>query len=111
VCGVHIVMDGDQAVIEWFISRSARAAAATEQTDGIAFGLASAFHSTSRHHMHTAMFSILNDLGYKLVPMDGGKFLVGKDRDRSTAALAADIRRHIGTPTETQPEPPKPKAP
>jgi hypothetical protein len=115
VCGTRIVMDGDHAVIEWFVSRSARAAAATEHTEGIAFGLASAFHSTARHHIHTALFSLLNDLGYKLSPMEDGKFLVGKDRDRSTAALAADIRRQVGAPADTDHEPdtgtPKPKAP
>lgn len=85
------------AAVEWFVSTTARQAAAQEQTEGIADGRASLLHRASREHMHWAIGAILQALGYSVTQASGGTLQVdgpaGASQGAETAeALAASMR-------------------
>jgi hypothetical protein len=96
--GLVITDKGDTAVIEWFVSRSLRRAAADEQLRGIPMAAAGHAHESARRHLHGAVFALLIDAGYRIdsehVNGTGG-LLVHAQRNGDPTTLAADLRRII----------------
>ncbi|NEA53554.1 hypothetical protein G3I60_05135 [Streptomyces sp. SID13666] len=85
--GVLITSVGARhATVEWFVSTTARNAAAREQTEGIADGRAVLFHRTSRNYMHYVLNGVLQELGYTLALTTNGAVQV--DGDPGTGAGA-----------------------
>lgn len=89
---------GGAAVIEWFVSRSLRRAAADEQLRGLPMAAAGREHESARRHLHSAVFALLSDAGYTIdtQPLDGtGALTVYGRRGAGPTTLAADLRRII----------------
>ena len=88
------VEDGS-ATIEWFVSQSARAAAATEQSVGVPYGHAVLLHGEARRHMHSAVFGLLETLGYECEWNGNLTVRVKEKRNQEPVTLAADVQRIV----------------
>ncbi|MFI5803471.1 hypothetical protein [Streptomyces sp. NPDC051561] len=65
--GILVTSAGTRAAsIEWFVSTSARSAAAREQVEGLADGRAGLLHRAARVYIHHALTGILQELGYSV---------------------------------------------
>ncbi|WP_329317058.1 hypothetical protein [Streptomyces sp. NBC_01262] len=87
---------GESPVVEWFVSRSLRRAAADEQMRGLPMAAAEHAHESARRHLHAALSGILSEAGY-LVDAERvdttGALVVHAKRTSAPAKLAADIKR------------------
>lgn len=71
--GVLISPSGTRAAsLEWFVSITARSAAAREQTEGLADGRAGLLHRSTRAYVHHALTGILQERGYSVAHTTSG---------------------------------------
>jgi len=95
--GVLISSAGTRAASpEWFVSTTARSAAAREQTEGLADGRAGLLHRGTRAYVHHALAGILQELGYSVAHTTSGlriEGLPGASAGAETASTLADFLR------------------
>ncbi|KDN78306.1 hypothetical protein DF19_39960 [Streptomyces olindensis] len=95
--GVLISSTGTRAAsLEWFVSTTARSAAAREQTEGLADGRVGLLHRSTRAYVHHALTGILQELGYSVAHTTSGlriEGLPGASAGAETASTLADFLR------------------
>ncbi|MGW6021063.1 hypothetical protein [Streptomyces sp. NPDC055099] len=95
--GILITSAGTRAAsVEWFVSATARHAAAREQTEGMPEGRAGLLHRAARGYLHHALTGLLQEFGYSVAQTHTGlriEGLPGVSAGAETASSLADSLR------------------
>ncbi|MFC6064341.1 hypothetical protein [Streptomyces ochraceiscleroticus] len=95
--GILVSSTGTKAAcLEWFVSTTARSAAAREQVEGLADGRAGLLHRAARVYLHHALTGILQELGYSVAQTTTGlriEGLPGASAGAETASSLAEALR------------------
>lgn len=105
--GILVSSAGTRAAsIEWFVSTTARSAAAREQIEGLADGRAGVLHRAARAYLHHALAGVLQELGYSAAQTATGlriEGLPGASAGAETAkALTESLRVTIDSLDEAR---------